>query len=185
MMKILQCGEFVVPSIDPRETFVTQTSVRRATLGDARVIADIYNHYVATSTATFDTEPKSVGDRIAWLTEHGDTHPVLVAEKDGEVVGWGALSPYRERPAWRLTAEVAVYLACGSTGAGIGSQLLGALVEAARAAGHHVLLSQIVAENHASLKMAERAGFERVGTLREVGRKFDTWIDLEILRLAL
>jgi len=164
---------------------VTEVSIRRATLGDARVIAEIYNHYVTTSTATFDTEPKSVGDRIAWLTEHGETHPVLVAEQSGEVVGWGALSSYRERPAWRHTAEVAVYVAAARTGQGVGPRLLEALVGAAREIGHHVLLSQIVADNVASLRMTERAGFERVGTLEQVGYKFDRWIDLELLRLGL
>jgi len=164
---------------------VTGVFIRKATLGDARAIAEIYNHYVKSSTATFDTEPKSVGDRIAWLTQHGDSHPVFVAEAQGEVVGWGALSPYRERPAWEHTAEVAVYLKQDRTGSGIGGELLQALVDAARAAGHHVLLSQIVAENEASLKITERAGFERVGTLKEVGRKFDRWVDIELLRLGL
>ncbi len=164
---------------------MAETTIRRATLGDARAIADIYNHYIATSTATFDTECKSVGERIAWLTEHRDAHPVFVAENDDAVVGWGALSPYRERPAWLHTAEVAVYVAPERTGEGIGPALLAALVDAAREIGHHVLLSQIVAENTASLRMTERAGFERVGTLRQVGRKFDRWIDLELLSLRL
>jgi phosphinothricin acetyltransferase len=164
---------------------VSEVLIRRATLGDARAIADVYNYYVANSTATFDTEPKSVGERIAWLTQHGDEHPVFVAESEGGVVGWGALSPYRERPAWRHTAEVAVYLSAESTGKGIGAELLGALVDAAREVGHHVLLSQIVSENTASLRMTERVGFERVGTLRQVGRKFDRWIDLELLILEL
>ncbi len=160
-------------------------AIRRATLGDARSIADIYNHYVANSTATFDTEPKSVGERIAWLTEHGDTHPVLVAEIDGVVVAWGALSQFRERPAYRHTVEIAVYVAPEHTGAGIGPALAEALIDAARSAGHHVVVSQIVSENLPSIKLSERAGFTPVGTMHEVGRKFDRWLDVVVMELVL
>jgi len=160
-------------------------TVRRATLGDARRIADIYNHYVAHSTATFDTEPKSVGERIAWLTEHGDAHPVVVAEVDGAVVAWGSLTPFRDRPAYRHTVEVAVYVEPGHTGIGLGPALLGHLIPAAREAGHHVVISQIVSDNQPSLKLAERAGFSEVGTMHEVGRKFDRWLDVVLLELRL
>jgi len=161
------------------------TQIRRATLGDARQIADIYNHYIAHSTATFDTQPKAVGERIAWLTEHGDLHPVFVSEADGEVVAWGSLTPFRDRPAYRHTVEVAVYVAPNCTGMGLGPKLLERLVDAARGAGHHVVVSQIVSENLPSLKLAERAGFTEVGTMHEVGRKFDRWLDVVIMELSL
>jgi len=160
-------------------------AVRRATLGDARSIAEIYNHYVANSTATFDTEAKSVGERIAWLTEHRDAHPVLVGEVDGAVVAWGSLSRFRERPAYRHTVEIAVYVAPEHTGAGIGPILTRALIEAARSAGHHVVVSQIVSENHPSIKLSERAGFTPVGTMHQVGRKFDRWLDVVVMELVL
>ncbi len=159
--------------------------VRRATLGDARTISDIYNHYIVNSSATFDTETKSVGERIAWLVEHGDAHPVLVAESAGEVVGWGSLSPFRERPAYRHTVELGVYVAPEHTGSGIGRALTEALIEAARRAGHHVVVSQIVSENLPSIKLAERAGFRPVGTMHEVGRKFERWLDVLIMELVL
>lgn len=164
---------------------MTDLHIRRGLLADAAAIAEIYNHYVRTSPATFDTAEKTVGEREKWLEEHDDAHPVLVVERAGEVVGWGALSVWRARPGWAHTAEVAVYLAPGHTGAGIGPQLLGTLIEAARAAGHHALLSQIVAQNEASIKMTERAGFRRVGYLTEVGRKFDSWIDLVMMEMVL
>lgn len=159
--------------------------IRPATPGDAGAISRIYNHYVLESTATFDTEPVSAGDRARWLAEHDEEHPVFVAVGDTGVIGWAALSEYRKRPAWCHTAEVAVYLAPDRTGTGTGSRLLGRLVEAARAAGHHVLISQIVAGNEPSLRMSARAGFERVGTLKEVGRKSGRWLDIELLRLEL
>lgn len=156
-----------------------------ATTEHAEQIARIYNHYVLHSTATFDTEPGSVEARVAWLEDRSPRHPVLVALLGGDVVGWGALSPYRDRPGWRHTAEVAVYLDPAHTGRGIGPRLLDVLVEAARDAGLHVLLSQIVADNDASLAVTERAGFERMATLPEVGHKFGGWIDLVLLQKRL
>lgn len=160
-------------------------TIRRATTADATAIAGIYNHYVRTSTATFDTVPVTVDSRIAWLETHGDAHPVFVAERDGEVVGWASLSPYGVRPGWARTVEIGIYLAEGHTGTGLGAPLLGALVDAAREAGHHALIGQIVAENEPSLRLTERAGFKRVGHLPEVGRKFDRWVDLVMMQLLI
>ncbi len=160
-------------------------AIRPAERTDAAALGAIYNHYIRTSPATFDTAEKTVAEREAWLGQHGDAHPVLVAESNGAVVGWGALSPWSGRPGWRHTAEVAVYLDPSVTGQGVGPVLLESLVDVARRAGHHVLLSQIVAQNEASLKITERAGFERVGFMREVGWKFDRWIDLVVMELVL
>jgi len=161
------------------------TTIRRATLGDARSIAEIYNHYIENSTATFDTVAKTVGERIAWLTEHGDTHPVFVAERGDEVVAWGSISPFRERPAYRHTVELGIYVAPEHTGQSLGPKLLSTLIDAARAAGHHILVAQVVATNGPSITMGERAGFEVVGTMREVGYKFGQWLDVVIMQLAL
>ncbi len=159
--------------------------IRPAIESDAAAIARIYNHYILTSTATFDTAEKSPEDRVEWLRARTDAHPVFVAESGSEVIGWAALSPYRERPAWRHTCEVAVYLDHGTVGKGLGGRLLDRVIEAAREVGHHVLLSQIVGGNFASIKMTERAGFQRVGTIRECGRKFDRWLDVVIMELVL
>ncbi len=164
---------------------MTDVTIRRAHRSDVEAITRIYNHYIRTSPATFDTAETTVSERMVWLDSHGETHPVLVAEREGVVVGWGALSPWGVRPGWAHSAETAVYLEPTSTGVGIGRMLLDALIDAGRAAGHHALLSQIVAQNEASLKMTERAGFERAGYMREVGFKFDNWIDLVVMELIL
>lgn len=164
---------------------MTTSIIRRATLGDAKSIASIYNHYIATSTATFDTEEKTVGDRIAWLTEHGDLHPVFVAEKNDCIAAWGSISPFRERPAYRHTVELGVYVDPEFTGEGIGPLMLRRLIDAARDVGHHVVVAQIVSENGPSIRMVERAGLERVGVMREVGHKFDRWLDVVLLQLRL
>jgi len=160
-------------------------TVRRAIHADAPAINDIYNHYVLTSTATFDTVEMSLSDRVAWLDHHGIEHPVLVVEDQGAVVAWGSLSRWASRAAWRHTVEVSTYVAASSLGRGIGPVLLNELVAHAREVGHHAVIAQISADNLPSLKMGERAGFERVGTLREVGHKFGRWIDLAMLELIL
>lgn len=159
--------------------------IREAAAQDAAAIAAIYNHYIRTSVATFDTESKSTEDRAAWLSGRADRHPVLVCADESEVVAWGALSPFAARPAWSGTAEVAVYVAEARVGQGHGPRMLDALVERASSAGLHTLVSQIVSENEASLRMTERAGFERVGYLSEVGWKQDRWLDVVITQLLL
>lgn len=160
-------------------------TIRMAAPDDIESITRIYNHYILESTATFDTEPKTVEDRASWLRERDAAHPVLVAEGEGKVLGWGSLSPWAQRPAWRHSVEVSIYIDANATGQGIGPALLVALTDHARRAGHHAMLSQIVADNEPSLKLSRRAGFEHVGTLREVGRKFDRWLDVALVELVL
>lgn len=159
--------------------------VRDARPDDAEAIAEIYNPYVTGTAVTFDTQAVQAADREAWLAEHDSHHPVLVAELDGVVAGWGALTRWASRPAWHKTVEVSTYVAPDRRGCGVGRVLMEALLERARAAGHHVLIGQIVAENTASIVMAEHAGFERVGVLREVGEKFGVYHDLVLMELIL
>ena len=160
-------------------------TIRPAAESDASAIAAIYNHYVRTSTATFDTVERSVAIQLAWLAEHVDPHPVLVAESDGGVVAWGALSRWGTRSAYLHTVEISTYVAPDAVGQGLGPALSEVLIGRARALGHHAIISQIVHENEASLSMARRLGFERIGTLREVGRKFDRWLDVVLMELVL
>lgn len=156
----------------------TSVVVRDAASDDAEALARIYNHYIATSTVTFDTEPKTREERAVWIASHGPSHPAVVAEIDGVVVGFGALSPWATRPAWSRTVEVSSYVAEEWRRQGVGAALMDALVDRATAAGHHVLIGQIVSENEASISLAERMGFEQVGMLREVGHKFGRWLDV-------
>ncbi len=160
-------------------------TIRPAAVSDASSIAAIYNHYVRTSTATFDTQERSLDEQVAWLAEHGDPHPVLVVEREGGVVAWGSLSAWGTRCAYRHTVEISVYVAPEAAGEGIGPALSEALIDRARALRHHAIISQIVHENDASLTMSRRLGFEHVGTLREVGRKFDRWLDVVLMELVL
>jgi len=159
--------------------------IRRAVESDAEAIAEIYNHAITTSTATFDTEEKTADERQRWLAEHGDNYPVIVAELDGEVVGWGSLSRYGERPGWKFTVENAVYVRHNCRGRGIGKLLLEKLIEEARMLGYHCIIAQVVGGNEASFKLHERAGFETAGVLRESGRKFDRWLDVILMQKIL
>lgn len=161
---------------------MSEFSIRPAADCDAYAINAIYNHYVRTATATFDTVEMSLESRHAWLAEHVGAHPVLVAhDPSGPVLGWGSLSRWGTRCAYQHTVEISVYVAAEATGRGVGPALSHALLGEARRLGHHVVLSQIVHENDASLKMAARLGFEHVGTLKQVGRKFDRWLDVVLM----
>jgi phosphinothricin acetyltransferase len=159
--------------------------IRRAEPGDARAIAEIYNEAILNTTATFDTEPKSERDRLAWLESHDERHPVLVAECDGEVVGWAALSKWSDRPAYADTAESSFYVAAPWRGRGIGRALKLQLIAEARQAGLHTLLARVAAESTASLRVNEAVGFVLIGTMREVGLKFGRRLDVHLMQLML
>src|SRR6187401_518011 len=98
----------------------TPILIRRAEHADARAIADIYNEAILTTTATFDTEPKSEEERLGWIKAHDERHPVLVALVEGRVVGWASLSRWSERCAYEDTAETSFYVHSSHRGLGIG-----------------------------------------------------------------
>lgn len=151
--------------------------VRVATAADLPAIADVYNDAVLHSVATFDVEPQPAelfADRVA-STRPGDH--VLVAEQDGRVIGMAYAATYRPRPAYDGTRETSVYLAPDARGRGLGRTLYDELLHRVDADGIHVCLAVIAQPNAASEALHAAVGFERVGTLREVGRKFDRWVD--------
>lgn len=160
--------------------------VRAATPADVGVITAIYNEAVQHTTASWDLEPVSLPSRQEWYRRRtGDGWPVLVAEDGGEVVGWGALGPFRDKAGYLHSAEHSVYVRLSRRGGGIGSALLTALIEEARQRRMHVLIGGVSADNAGSVAFHERHGFVRVAHFREVGRKFDRWLDLIFLQLDL
>lgn len=159
--------------------------IRPAAARDLAAINAIYNHYVLTSTCTYEVEPVTEAARAQWLADHGERHPATVAELDGRVVGWGCLSPYRGRFGYRYSAEHSVYVDQDHHRRGIGAALLRDLVERARALGYHTLIGGCDSAQAASIALHERHGFERVAHFREVGRKFDRWLDVIFLQRML
>lgn len=159
--------------------------IRLATLDDSEAIADIYNHYVLDTTATFDMVPKSPQERATWIAKRSSEHPVLVAEREGAVIAWGSLNPWGSRPGWRHTVEISVYVELMWRNRGLGRRMMEALLERAVDAGHHAVMGQVVSENEQSLRLAMDMGFEQVGLLREVGNKFDRWLDVVLVERVL
>jgi len=160
-------------------------TIRREELLGAAAIAEIYNDAILTTTATFDTEPKSVEERTEWLQSHDERHPVLVAVVDGRVVGWTSLSAWSTRCAYADTAETSFYVHSSHRGRGIGRKLKEAIIEEARRLRFHTQIARIAEGSHESIHLNEQAGFVHVGTLKEVGRKFDHLLDVHIMQKIL
>jgi L-amino acid N-acyltransferase len=165
---------------------VGQITVRLAEVGDAAAIRAIYNTEVTTSTSTFDLVPRSLEDQERWLAARSGAFSALVAvDGAGTVVGFASLSPYKERAAYRTTVEDSVYVDQARHGEGVGRVLLTRLIETARASGFHTVIARIEASGVASRALHARCGFELVGVEREVGRKFNRWLDVAVMQLLL
>lgn len=158
--------------------------IRRAAPRDLAAIRDIYNDAIEKTTATFDTEPKTLADRRKWLAAHRG-YPVLVAEEGGAVVGWASLSRWSDRCAYSGTAENSVYVAEAARGRGIGVALLKALVAEARKMKLHTIVARVSEGNPASIKLHRAFGFRKTGVMREVGRKFGRVLDVTMMQLML
>ena len=159
--------------------------VRLATLDDAEAIQRIYNHEVEHTTHTFDLVPRTLEEQQAWLQDRSGALGVLVAEIDGQVVGFSSLSEYRPRAAYRTSVESSVYVNETMRGRGVGRRLLHDLVDLANASGFHTMVARIAGEHEASVKLHEAVGFATVGTEREVGRKFGSWLNVVVMQRML
>ncbi|MFZ4434697.1 MAG: GNAT family N-acetyltransferase [Microthrixaceae bacterium] len=166
--------------------------IRPAELADAPAILDIYNHEVQTSVVTFDLVPRTLAEQEEWIGDRSGAHAVLVAvddDPDGTtpeaIAGFGALSPYRDRPGYSTTVEDSVYVHRDHRGNGVGRLLLAELVETARAHGFHAMMAKVVGGHEASITLHAAAGFEVVGHEREVGRKFGRWLDVVVMERLL
>ena len=159
--------------------------LRLATPDDAEAIRAIYNLEVTTSTATFDLVPRTLEQQQAWQAERSGARAVLVAVADGEVCGFGSLSPWRDRPAYATTVEDSVYVHRGHQGQGVGKALLSELVTTATAHGFHACMARIVGGHEASIALHAACGFEVVGTEKEVGRKMGKWLDVVLMERLL
>ncbi len=163
--------------------------LRLATMGDAEQICRIYNHEVTSTVATFDLVPRSLADQQQWITDRNGAFAAIVAidagDERGDVVGFASLSPYKERAAYRTSVEDSVYVRRDRGGQGIGKLLLTELLQIAAASGFHAVFGRISASSEASIALHRSCGFELVGIEREVGRKFNRWLDVALMQALL
>ena len=158
-------------------------NISRATLEHIKSITDIYNEAVLNSTATFDTEVKSVVEQRLWFNEHSDKYPILIAEENDIIVGWASLSRWSGRCAYADTAEISIYIKDDYRGKGIGTMLIQKILEEGRNGGLHTVLARIAEGSDVSIRLHKKAGFEYIGVMKEVGKKFDMLLDVHMMQL--
>jgi L-amino acid N-acyltransferase len=160
--------------------------IRSATEADLPEILQIYNEVIANSTAIYSEQPVPLEDRVTWFhTRRAQHYPVFVATDASGVVGFSSFGDFRAWPCYRFTVEHSVHVRADQRSRGIGRALIEALVPEASVLGKHVLIAGIDASNIASLSLHRRLGFEQVAHFREVGRKFDRWLDLVFMQRIL
>jgi L-amino acid N-acyltransferase len=163
----------------------TAYRIRPATTSDLGAINAIYNHYVLHSTCTYQEEPEPLAGRRRWFRHHDGKHPVIVAEAGGKVAGWGSLSAYHERSAYRRTVENSVYVHHQHHRRGVGSLLLQELIVRARDLGHRAIIAGIDGEQTASVALHTKFHFKKAGHFKQVGFKFGRWLDVIYMELIL
>jgi phosphinothricin acetyltransferase len=170
-----------------RSQAASATEVRYAAPHDLPALTDIYNHYVVHTSATFDIEPFAVSARQEWFDHYAQSgpHRLLVATQHGEVVGYASSSRFRPKPAYDTSIEVTVYLHPRATGAGIGRALYERLFAELRDEPLHRAYAVIALPNPASVGLHRGFGFVEIGTMTEVGRKYDQWWDVLMMQAPL
>lgn len=153
---------------------------------DALALMGIYNAEVLESTVTFDLVPRTLEEQTVWINDHSGSYPALVAvDAQDLVIGFGSLSPYRDRPAYTTTVEDSIYVANEHRQKKVGTLLMGELIDLGRDHGFHSVMARIVGGHEASIALHRHYGFTVVGTEREVGRKFNTWLDVVLMQLLI
>jgi len=159
--------------------------IRSATPKDAEQIVEIYNHYVKTSTVTFETDLVSVEDFASRISVILEKYPYLVYEENGKIVGYAYAGIFRTRVAYVNSSEASVYVHKDHYRKGIAKKLYTELLIEMKAAGLRTAIGGITLPNDASVKLHESFGFEKVAHFKEVGRKFDQWLDVGFWQLML
>jgi phosphinothricin acetyltransferase len=160
--------------------------VRHATENDLPQILEIYNDIIATTTAVYYYEPHTLEMRTQWFNERKEKgFPVFVAEKDGVILGMSTIGPFRIPTAYLHSVENTVHVSAYARGKGIGKLLMPPIINAARELKMHTIIAGIDASNEVSLHLHKSIGFEEVAHFKEVGFKFDRWLDLKFLQLML
>ena len=186
--QVIKCGklrpfdEYVRTIVDPLESKM----IRTVTQNDATTIAEIYNHYVLTTSISFELEPVSPADISGRISEVlGASLPWLVIENEGQVRGYTYATKWRSRPAYRQTLETTVYVSKDQRGQGFGRAVYSRLLADLAVAGFHTAIGVIALPNEASVRLHESLGFKKAAHFLEVGYKFGKWIDSGFWQLLL
>jgi phosphinothricin acetyltransferase len=160
-------------------------TIRPATERDLPEILRIYNYAVEHTTAVFEYRPHTIDMRREWFrAKQAASLPVLVAGEGGAVRGFATYGPFRAWPAYKYSVEHSVYVDPAVHRQGIGSALVRAVLDEARARNLHVVMAGITSDNGVSLRLHERLGFKEVAHIPEVGFKFGRWLDLKLLQIV-
>ena len=159
--------------------------IRTATTADAEQICNIYNHYIKHSCISFEEKPVSMKQMQQRIKDISVSFPWLVYEIDQQILGYAYASTWKTRSAYRYSVESTIYLSEQATGQGIGSQLYAALIAVLKQTDTHSVIGCIALPNVASIALHENIGFEQVAHFKEVGRKFDHWVDVGFWELIL
>jgi phosphinothricin acetyltransferase len=159
--------------------------IRPVKESDAEAILGIYNYYIENTVVTFEELPLSLAEMSARIRAISANYPYLVREDEGEVTGYAYVNTWKERSAYKYSAETSVYLKHGTQGKGWGKELLGSLLEAVKTTHLHNLISGITLPNEASIGMVEHFGYKKIGQFHEVGFKKGKWMDVGYWELIL
>ena len=156
--------------------------IRQATVNDLEAITEIYNEAILKTVATFDTETKTIEQQRKWFEDHSTKNPILVTEENGVIFGFASLSKYSNRCAYSDTAEISLYIMEEFQGKGIGKKLMKAIIDEGEKVGLHAVIARITDENEKSIHLHKSVGFEHIGTMKEVGLKFDRRLDVCLMQ---
>lgn len=160
--------------------------IRPAQEADLSGITEIYNDAILTTTATFDTEVKTLENRLQWFKERDENFPVLVVEQDHQIIAYAALNKWSERKAYDITAEISLYVHKVHRGKGIGKTLISKIVTAAKEKGSlNSLIARITEGNDQSIYLHQQNGFTLMGIMKQAGMKFGKLHDVTFMQLML
>lgn len=160
--------------------------VRNAIKEDVDKILEILNHEILNSTSLYDYEERTYENQLQWFEKKIiDGLPVIVVEKGNNVVGFGSYGIFRPWAAYQYSVEHSIYIEKSFRAMGVGKVLLTELIKLAKNNGFHTMIAGIDASNKGSIEFHKKFGFTEVGFFKEVGYKFDKWLDLIFLQLML
>lgn len=169
-----------------QQASATGLVIRSANADDAEHIANIYNHYILTSTITFEDEPVSAAEMAARVAEvQASSFPWLIAQRERTIAGFAYGQKWKVRAAYKFSSEVTVYVRDGMKASGVGSALYAQLLPLLKTQGIHLAIGGVALPNNASVRLHEKFGFHKVAHFEEVGFKFNRWVDVAYWQLKL